>query len=352
MSKKEHEEELNEAKREKKKDRESEGGKKKSKWKIYLLRSGLPLEYESANLLVSNHYVVSADYKYMRKGVVKSVDLRAIIPLPYDVHQQDEIGKVNMLVECKYRHPNTKWLFFRDPNRPSASEMLIGYTIRVIDEFSPYRVSREEINFFDSNIDRCYKGTEIKYNGQVDDSELKDGIDQIQYGLPNLCRQTIIPFVEVNGYTPIILICPILLTTADLFIAKQGLTMDHLRDAKEIGDISVKVPYFMYFSDYGADFEQYCSDLFRISSKQYASQIKIIKRKRQKLIDSGHSLDPVNIAKGLFQANWIYLRRYFVKFIVCNFFEFQNLLTKFKEIFSKTIKSSKKVFEPDRESLS
>lgn len=63
-----------------------------------------------------------------------SVDLLATF---YVTNKSDEIQAVlELLVECKYRHPSNKWLFFADPNDGSFSPFTLGYTLRAVDDFS------------------------------------------------------------------------------------------------------------------------------------------------------------------------------------------------------------------------
>lgn len=110
------------------------------KWKSGLLSSSLPLEYEAAKTLTAKGFPVEADYLFGREneaGIAtdNSVDILARGFPPFkDPNRID--GTVSLLVECKYRVRDTKWLFFQDPNLAAHySKIYRGCSIRVFDDF-------------------------------------------------------------------------------------------------------------------------------------------------------------------------------------------------------------------------
>ena len=160
------------------------------KWKDNLLSSSLPLEFNVAKILVSKGFWVNSDFAYARNdtGIVKdfSVDIEATAYPPFtDPNKID--ASLTLLVECKYRSPNIKWLFMPEPNIGDFSPFTLGCTIRKIDEFSSYIIDENKTAEFDNNFPISYKGTEIDFGNQsVHDNELKHGIAQLQYALPRL----------------------------------------------------------------------------------------------------------------------------------------------------------------------
>lgn len=109
-----------------------------NKWKSKLLSSSVPMEYEVAKMLVSHSFAVDTDFSYARDdfGIQKdfSVDLLATCYLP--TSGDNIAATVELLVECKHRHRNNKWLFFQDVNEPDMSPFTLGYTIRAVDSYS------------------------------------------------------------------------------------------------------------------------------------------------------------------------------------------------------------------------
>ncbi len=79
-----------------------------------LVSSSLPLEFEAAKILVSKGFSTSADFAYARSdsGFIKdfSVDLHATGYIPFS-NPNEVVATLQLLVECKQRHPNISWLF-------------------------------------------------------------------------------------------------------------------------------------------------------------------------------------------------------------------------------------------------
>ena len=226
---------------------------KTNEWKSKLISSGLPLEFEAAQVLVSKRFSLIADFTYARNdsGIVKdfSVDIDAVLGFDF-TNSVMKSTFLDILVECKQRRPDTKWLFLPDPNRIFTSEISsFRDPIHAFDEFS--------FDFFPNDIDLsindkipvCYKGIEIgSETGIVHDSELKHGIAQLQYGLPRLLYENILASLEDKAKcSRKFFICPILLTTADLYIANPKLKTNDIEKSKYLDQIAKKVPYLMFF---------------------------------------------------------------------------------------------------------
>lgn len=256
---------------------------KDSKWKSRLLSSGIPLEYEAAKLLVSQGFAVDADYKYSRVDLGDkkdfSVDLHARGWLPFDSTKK-LTSELTLLVECKFRHPNMLWLFLPEPNEPDLSPISLGRTIRIVDELSSFLSSFDVPPNgtvpFDENMEFAFKGIEVdKEKGNAHDSEIRRGILQLQYALPQLLKTLIYWHLGAgaNEGHPFFF-CPILLTTAPLYLADHGLDVDAVKSATEIRDLAKEVPYLIVYSDYGPDFDAHCASLFgsfrKIESNQQA----------------------------------------------------------------------------------
>lgn len=319
------------------------------KWKSKLVSSSLPLEFEVAKFLVSQGFSVSADYTYARddSGVVKdfSVDLQATAYLPFS-NPNKITTQLDLLVECKQRNPNVKWLFLPDPNSPDFSPVTLGRTVRAIDNFSLKFFRSSTTIDFDVPIKHCYKGIEIdESNGNVYDSELRHGISQLQYALPRLITETALNNLHghIDDNIPF-LICPILLTTADLMVAQRKLATDMIESATCLADISKPVPYLVFYSDYGPDFERHCI-------KECASlkdlDSKILDEFDTKRFKAGE-YSPIStsflchcLAKGM-RAD---LASYFTQFVVCKSSSLDTLIRDIKKISSnaaRTLKAVKK----------
>lgn len=319
------------------------------KWKKHLLSSSFPLEFDAAKILVSKGFSVKSDYTYSRNdsGVVKdfSVDIKASTYTPFT--NPDKItADVSLLVECKYRSPNIKWLFLPDPNDPDYSPITLGNTINIVDAFSPFLINRDASSNFDANLPEfCYKGTELNFStGEVYDSELKHGISQLQYALPRLFAEG----VEFNIFShpddnvPLIF-SSILLTTANLFVIDNNTSLKDVLDASDINDLITQVPYLLFYSDYGPDFSTHCSK--ECSSLAELGEYKVVDELESLRLNSKHKTyefeNPSVKGKDLATAQRYELKRYFTQFLVCTYTEFPMLIDSIKKTISQALKTRK-----------
>lgn len=328
---------------------------KDKNWKRNLLSSGLPLEFDAAKVLVSKGFSIDSDYTYDRNdseasGISKdfSVDIEASAYPPFD-DENDIQATLRLLVECKYRYPNTTWLFFPDINRPDFSDFTAGYTLHVIDEFSPYTVDTHDCQDFESRLPVCYKGAEVRLGSkdqEVFDVEIRHAISQLRYALPQLLMHNI--SFQLNNHpddnVPIIF-CPILLTTADLSIVHETVTIEEVNRSENMSDISDEVPYLILTSGYGPDFENHCTKKFKKFTKlgDLDKVKKLEERRRQSSVETYDFLYPSKIGESLANAERFFLRMYFNQFFICNFYEFPNFVDEIKDITSSTIRTRKEI---------
>ena len=312
-----------------------------NKWKNNLLASSFPLEYEVAKILASKNFAVSSDYTYKRvneKGedVDFSVDVYAVGYAPFnDFNKADSM--LEMLVECKYRTPDAMWLFLEDPNIEDFSDGTYGYTIREIDNFSIKEFSGTSNYTIEEEFKICYKCVEIK-GDRVYDNEFKHGIEQLRYGLPRLLKETI----ENNLYGHIddnipFSNCAILLTTADLYVANKDFSMGNLKSCSEIQEIAEKVPYLMFYSQYGPDFMRHCNNEFQELYNLLEDEGFSVFESRLELDrhDMYSSSLPGSIIEGLINGEKFYLNKHFTQFIISDYNHFEELIELIQEIIKK-----------------
>ncbi len=319
-----------------------------SKWKSNLLSSSFPLEYETARMLVSKGLSVSSEYTYNRrndsgKDTDFSVDIHALGFTPFD-DENEVTSSLHILVECKHRTKQAKWLFLPDPNEEDMSPVILGKTINFIDKFSLYSLNKQSSIIFDEDLYASYKCIEI--NGdQVYDKEIKHGISQLRYALPRLILDNILQNIynHPDENLPFIY-CPILLTTAELYISDADFSMQAVEEFSSVENIGTKVPYLLYYSDFGPDFENHCRKQFEelaniIEDDSFITLEKNIKDKNH---DFYVSELPSRLCLGLVNGEKYYLNQYFTQFIVCNFREFPKLVDIIKETVTSGINKTNK----------
>ena len=317
------------------------------KWKSKLLSSGIPLEFEISKILVKNNFHISGEYSFRRideTGVNKdfSIDLDSYILTPYS--GLTITSELTLLTECKYRINQSKWLFLPIYNNTKL-EMHSGNSLTFIHSFAPYvkfKKTQELDNIFDFeySMKHCYRGIEIKANN-VYEAEINHGISQLKFALVN-------KFIERLGHNldshiedniPFTL-CSILVTNADLHIAKNNFSIDMLKQSKTINDVSKKVKYLRYFSTQTPEFRQYALNKLRTClhkrDLEYLKEIELIKQKHLSEYDL-----PLRVLKYWDEVE--YFPELFSQFIICNDAYFNELIIKIKKDINKEIKCFKKI---------
>lgn len=322
----------------------------RKKWKDKLLSSSLPLEFDVAKILVSKGFSVVSDFTYARNdtGIVKdfSVDIEATAYPPFTTPNKVD-ALLTLLVECKYRSPNVKWLFMPDPNIADFSPFTIGCTFRKIDEFSSYNIDGEKMYEFEKDFPICYKGTEIDFGNQsVHDNELKHGILQLQYALPRLFSNNVLVLLSSHAEDNIpFFFCPILLTTAELLLTEESASIDEFQKLSSIDEITTKVPCLLMFSDYGPDFETHCSkECNSLAKLKEYNAIKTlesnIRKSKYKIYDFNY---PSAYGESLANAERYRLVHNFTQFVICTYSEFPKLINYMKKIVRSALKTRKQI---------
>lgn len=304
------------------------------KWKHNLLSSSVPLEFEIAKALVSNGFSITPDYTYSRNdsGITKdfSVDMKASAYWPFYDPNQIKL-ELDILVECKYRSKNTKWLFLPEINKPDFSNVTLGHTLRVVDNFSPYFVSSVPSYEFEMEVSHCYKGIEIKSDGSVYGTELVHGVRQMQYALPQLLYNNILFNLgsHWDDKVPFVL-STIMVTTADLYVVKRRKGLKDFEKVGDIQEIAVEVPFLLFFSDYGPDFESHCFQKFRYMDDECdVSQLQKLDQICEQTEKQVFSFQyPSYVIQSLIRGERSELLRHFTQFFICSQTHFENLIQK------------------------
>jgi hypothetical protein len=292
------------------------------------------MEYEVAQILFSKEFSTDVDFSYTRidSGLEKdfSVDLRAT---SYITNKNDAIlAVIELLVECKYRHPSNKWLFFEDPNDGSFSPFTLGHTLRAVDDFSWQFFPRNATVAFDKNNCFCIKGVEVDISsGGVHDSEIRHGLLQLQYALPRLLTDRIsfeIFHPEVDN-SPFFF-CPILLTTSPILVVRPGVKISTIECADKLEDFSTVIPWVVIHSDLTPEFERHmvtqCAELSKIADEPW---VKELEKLRESKGEYKHRLpgEQLRMLSGQKRGRPF---EYFSQTIVCSLEHFPRLLQEIK----------------------
>lgn len=320
------------------------------RWKDGLLSSSLPLEFEVAKLLVRLGFGVDADFSYGRydSNVLKdfSVDIHAEC---YPAHS----AIFELLIECKYRTANKRWLFLPDPNRDYLTNYGLSDPIRCVDEFTT-RYFGKKYGFGTlprSPLPITYKGTEINLtDGSVHDTDIKHGIAQLRYGLPRLLRERVLENLSMIEEAIPFIFCPILVTTAEIYLMNSRTSLKKVLGASKIEQLAKPVPYVILHSDYGPDFEIHCRGREFLELSQLVHQMEGEKKlesvEARRLKIKGREGDyylPSHLLNRLIDLDRSYMNRYFTQFFVTRFSDLPLLINDLKRSVSHTVRTLRKI---------
>ena len=237
------------------------------KWKDAFLRTSLPLEYLVAQELSKLRYAIQGEYHYLRPnehGVLSefSVDIWSVTSL-----FKKEIGmwgNLNYLIECKYCHPSVRWIFA--PHSKTDTERLMEQSvIHALDRLCTRQITDKRPLWRVANhFPLCFKGVELHPNDATAQN-IEKGKSQLVYGALRLAihlsEGQIMNLHDEDLFVEFL--CPILVTTADLYVLKHGLQLEDFMKAKSHEDVSSLVPALILTNPYSHLLAAYSDDLLR-----------------------------------------------------------------------------------------
>jgi len=208
-----------------------------NKWKNGFLKTGLPLEYVTSNILDDLGHFIFGEYPYIRPDERKelkefSVDLRTYKTL--DNSNDERLIVLSMLIECKYRQQGTSWIF-----SPFPSDMVPLGIMNSTENITATRIGNENVLKFEQNIGYCISGVELSADGSGNTNGVKHGVFQLRFAMPKFVKNSYASGLERTFYDGrfIELSCAILVTTADIRVIKSNITLEDFTSANELDDV-------------------------------------------------------------------------------------------------------------------
>jgi len=212
--------------------------KPSNKWKNGLLKTGLPLEYVTSNVLTNLGHSIFGEYPYIRPDETKelkefSVDLRTYKTL--DNSNDERLIVLSMLIECKYRQQGSSWIF-----SPFPSDMVPLGIMNSTEDITTVRIESKNVLKFEKNIGYCISGIELSADGNGNTHGVKHGIFQLRFAMPEFVKNSYASGLEQTYYNGrfIDLSCAILVTTADIRVIKPNITLQDFTSANDLDDVS------------------------------------------------------------------------------------------------------------------
>ncbi|EMJ87282.1 hypothetical protein LEP1GSC196_2956 [Leptospira meyeri serovar Semaranga str. Veldrot Semarang 173] len=231
-------------------------------WKDSLLKSGLPLEYEAKQQFIKYNCVVKDEFTY-----IKSNENNILKEFSYDLDAAlyNYVDTFNFLIECKYRSPGIKWVFL--PHSKSLkNDQNYNSILHTVDFFKERNSEFETPEFLSSFPHRlgpfCKKGIEIG-DAKNDESSIRKGIYQLSYGMIEKILQSMeiqINFETFFSKSIIFHHIPIIITTAELYLINNKITINEIENSKDLIDIATKEDFLIYQHDIGLDLRKHNSE--------------------------------------------------------------------------------------------
>ena len=306
-----------------------------------MLKTSLPLEYLVAEKLSGLKYGIQGEYHYLRpneQGIPTefSVDIWAVSPLI-----KRNIGmwaNLNYLIECKYCSPGVKWLFA--PHTKTDTEHLFERgLVHVLDKLCTKQIwDPRPLWRLSNHFTMCFKGVEL-HSRDATFQNIERGRSQLRYGAPRLAVHLIesqmMHFYDEELF--IEFICPMLVTTAELYALKSGLKLDDFMSSDSLASISKKVPAIILTNPYSHLFSAFSDELLAdLHTKKPAIKERL--EQLSKLIKkmTGESSDSSKVPSSLW-LDWD-IREISQRILVVNY---DSLLPIIKTLRSATVKAGR-----------
>ena len=223
------------------------------RWKDYLLKSSLPLEQIVSEKLEQNGWHIWGEYSYFRPNEQNidtefSIDLSAAKSL--EPIESDIDSNLNLLIECKYNYPGTKWVFSSPPKEDN-----VYYTgmYCLLDKLSHKLIRYTEVG------QSCSRGIVLTNTGS-DPNSITHGLNQLRYGMPSLiCEATSYSYTE---NPPSFFLSLLLVTNAELYVLKPRQSLETYQAAQTLEDVAERVNALIVSQDMGPHLREHCQRLF------------------------------------------------------------------------------------------
>jgi hypothetical protein len=305
------------------------------KWKAALLKTSLPLELLVAEQLKAAGVFVLGEYQYSRvneEGLPTefSVDIHAksLIPPLF----KGTWATLSLLIECKYNYPGVQWIFAPNPYGN------LGYrsVVNVFQQFSTRRVVPKAVDKFDADLSYCIKGIEL-HEDNANPNSISRGLHQLRYAvvqmLTTLLRDQLSAGHDVA--LNVEFVCPVLITTAPLYVLKSDLPLEAYQEAGSIADLAEEVSALVVKQDPGPDLSRYADDAFAKLLAEYPWMERRLGEHAEILATSGV---PAYTIQSLSDVR-VQFRAACERVLVVNHVAFPDLLTQMHTLINESGKS-------------
>lgn len=230
------------------------------KWKNALLKTGLPLEFDVGSILEKYELYISGEFSYTRKNengmdTEFSVDLLAE---DFVTRGRHTWAHISHLIECKYTYPTVSWVF---TNHPEYSINSYG-PVTVFNSLCPWLLVNGSTYEPFRGMSICIKGVEL-HESDANSHNVFRGLNQLRWAMPQLAVDLIKDQIEARDDEDLFseFVCPILVTTAPLYVLKPNINLMGIERAKNLAEIATRVDSLVCYQKAGTQLRRYRTDL-------------------------------------------------------------------------------------------
>lgn len=289
-------------------------------WKDFLLSSGIPLEHSIKKILYDLDLDFPSEYHYLRANEQNistdfSIDISVNQRIDLNKNSYSDYSMVYYLFECKYRYPETKWVFM--PENSHFTEM---NTLLYCNYQQRYSNDTDKLCEYFDKYKRVNKGIEILPK-EKNSKSIEQAMQQLSYAFihkhwehigDEFCFNINIPFCIV----------PIIVTTAELWRIKDNTTIEEIKNSDDtMGNIAEKCDFFLYQGETDNLMQKYFFDQYnKLPEKQ-----KEIFRNNIETRYPGATFKETMWAKSIYCPDTI---------LIISYEQFKNEFTNIKNIFT------------------
>jgi hypothetical protein len=210
--------------------------------------------------------------------------------------------------------------------------------------FTTYTYDQDALRDFRTQFPAGLKGVEIQTDSHdVFNRDIRHALNQMRYAMPDLLMRHITAtlFGHPDDCKPIFIL-PFIVTTAELRVLNEDVSLTQVRYAETLDQISTVVPILDVHSPHAADFREHCAKAFaaltaRLRDEGNAALMQIAKHYREQgkdyispisdlqLLGLGYGPDP----------------GFFTQFLIVNLVAVPSLLAEVNAVVENSLRNSK-----------
>jgi hypothetical protein len=234
-------------------------------WKDHLLKSSLPLEYDVLKYLDQRGAIADFEYSYLKADESKTVkefsydvDASYILPPHY----------VDLMIECKYRHQSTNWVFIPE-EYGGPSEVYQNSFLHASDHFTKKLKFPYDGNFPLEFAPLCSKGIEIGTTGDNSKSIIQ-ACTQLSYAFAEKMVDGMLNQADqLLGGDIIFYHIPIIITTAKLFRLRSNVSIEVIEHSEVIDQVADEHDCLVLKHRTGLDLRNHSQNVFDRFKESY-----------------------------------------------------------------------------------